>query len=335
MEKGFLDKVEDNATVRIWPEKIQQKKGDSLTEGYVSELWDFTRTSVYLVPTVEECTTLLCCPRIQADKAYSRAVSILTFLNKLMSITGMSDQWVATRIKLKGDRKCIPWKSLRDLILEHPDTKKRVNVFTLRIYGLVIFPKALWHIDEAVLDLFDRLDKRVTPVSTILAKTFRSLSASWRGGEGRFIKCAQLLLPLFHSHFWKVEKVSYRVCSENYSPLKEFVATPRRDNIFKEKWMVILQSLQEEDVLYRCGDFDWVSLLGIWKAIGYAPLFVLRQYRLKQFISTTQGLAQCEFAYKGDNYKKKVREISNAWNRTHKMKGLATNPMTTPEYDWW
>ncbi|MBA0688926.1 hypothetical protein Goari_006686 [Gossypium aridum] len=46
MEKGFLDKVEDNATVRIWPEKIQQKKGDSLTEGYVSELWDFTRTSV-------------------------------------------------------------------------------------------------------------------------------------------------------------------------------------------------------------------------------------------------------------------------------------------------
>ncbi|MBA0688930.1 hypothetical protein Goari_006686, partial [Gossypium aridum] len=70
-------------------------------------------------------------------------------------------------------------------------------------------------------------------------------------------------------------------------------------------------------------------------AIGYAPLFVLRQYRLKQFISTTQGLAQCEFAYKGDNYKKKVREISNAWNRTHKMKGLATNPMTTPEYDWW
>ncbi|MBA0777365.1 hypothetical protein Gotri_005393 [Gossypium trilobum] len=27
---------------------------------------------------------------------------------------------------------------------------------------------------------------------------------------------------------------------------------------------------------------------------------------------TIQGLAQCEFAYKGDNYKKKVCEISNA-----------------------
>ncbi|MBA0787697.1 hypothetical protein Gotri_025829 [Gossypium trilobum] len=46
MEKGFLDKVENNVAVRIWSEKIQQKKGDSLTEGYVSELWDFTSISV-------------------------------------------------------------------------------------------------------------------------------------------------------------------------------------------------------------------------------------------------------------------------------------------------
>ncbi|MBA0805362.1 hypothetical protein Gohar_004883, partial [Gossypium harknessii] len=154
--------------------------------------------------------------------------------------------------------------------------------------------KALWHIDKAVSDLFDLLEKKVTPISTILAKTFRSLSACRRGGEGRFIGCVQLLLPLFHSHFWKVEKVSYRVFSENYSPLKKFVATPRAS------WMIL------DEILYRCRDFDWVSLLGIWRAIRYAPLFVLSQYRLRQFISTTQGLAQCEFAYKGDNYKKKV-----------------------------
>ncbi|MBA0846049.1 hypothetical protein Goarm_022311, partial [Gossypium armourianum] len=38
----------------------------------------------------------------------------------------------------------------------------------------------------------------------------------------------------------KVEKVSYRVFSEDYSPLKEFVAIPGRDNISEEKWMTIL-----------------------------------------------------------------------------------------------
>ncbi|MBA0834323.1 hypothetical protein Goarm_006687 [Gossypium armourianum] len=139
----------------------------------MSELWDFTRISVTqnnlqelkkvdLVPTVEEYTTLLHYPRIQADKAYSRAANILTFLKRLMSITRMN-------------------------------MKKRVDVFALSIYGLVIFPKALGHIDD-------------------------------------------------------VEKVFYQVFFENYSPLKEFMATPIRDNISEEMWMVILQNLQDEDV---------------------------------------------------------------------------------------
>ncbi|MBA0738315.1 hypothetical protein Gogos_011693 [Gossypium gossypioides] len=118
-----------------------------------------------------------------------------------MSITGMSEQWVTARIKQKRDSKCIPWKNLRDLILPHPDVRKRVDIFALSIYGLVVFPKALGHMDEAVLDLFDRLDQKVTPVLTILAETFRSLNACRRAGEGRFIGCAQLLLVWFHSHF--------------------------------------------------------------------------------------------------------------------------------------
>ncbi|MBA0649682.1 hypothetical protein Goklo_017221, partial [Gossypium klotzschianum] len=120
------------------------------------------------------------------------------------------------------------------------DTKKRIDVFASSIYGLVIFPKAVGRIDDAVSDLFDRLDKRVPPVSVILAETFRSFSACWRASEGIFIECVQLLQAWFHSHFWKVEKVFYRVFSENYSLLNEFMATTRRDDISEEKWKTIL-----------------------------------------------------------------------------------------------
>ncbi|MBA0671852.1 hypothetical protein Goklo_025200 [Gossypium klotzschianum] len=154
-----------------------------------------------MVPTVEEYTTLLRCPRIQVDKVYSRAANVLTFTKKLTRIIGMSEQWVTARIKQKGENRCIPWRSLRDQILAHPDTKKKVDVFALNMYGLVIFPKALGHIDKAVTDLFDQLERRVTPVPAILAETFRSLSACRRTGEGRFVGCAQLLLVWFHSHF--------------------------------------------------------------------------------------------------------------------------------------
>ncbi|MBA0729974.1 hypothetical protein Golax_022638, partial [Gossypium laxum] len=128
-------------------------------------------------------------------------------------------------------------------------------------------------------------------------------------GEGRFIGCAQLLLAWFHSHFWRVDKILYQVFSKNYSPLKE--------------------------ILYRCGSFTWVPLLGIWGAVGYAPLLVLRQYSSRQFVPATHGLAQYEFSYRGDNYKKKVKEISQAWNQARRMKMLTVGSMTTLEYGEW
>ncbi|MBA0881615.1 hypothetical protein Goshw_012833 [Gossypium schwendimanii] len=347
MEKGFLDKVEDNAAIRTWSEMTQQGKGDSLGEGYVSKLWDFTRISVTqnslqelkeiwdqwnddvrqsfysnygdlpylldmkvdkhlfralaqfwnpsyscftfgkvdLVPTVEEYMALLRCSKIQVDR------------------------WVTTQIKQKGDSKCIFWKNLKDLILAHPDTKKKVDVFALSIYGLVIFLKAFGQVDEAITDRFDQLDRRVTPVLAILVETFRSLNACRKAGEGRFIGCAQLLLTWFHSHFWKVDK-----------------------NLQEEEIKWRAPWLLPDEILYRCINFDWVTLLGIWRAVGYAPLLVLRQYRSRQFVPATQGLAECEFSYKGDGYKKKVREMSSVWNQTRRMKSLAVGLMITPEY---
>ncbi|MFQ6657807.1 hypothetical protein Gotur_027330, partial [Gossypium turneri] len=195
MGNGFLDRVEDNATVRTWAEMVQRKKGDSLAEGYVSELWDFTRVSVAQ--------------------------------NNLQELKEIWDQW-----------------NNKDLILAHLDARKKVDVFALSIYGLIVFPKILGHVDKAVTDLFDRLDKR----------NLREEDIEWR---------APWLLP--------------------------------------------------DEILYRCGDFNWVPLLEIWGAVSYAPLLVLRQYRSRQFVPTTQGLAECEFSYKDDGYKRKARKMANAW----------------------
>ncbi|MFQ6624708.1 hypothetical protein Gotur_003320 [Gossypium turneri] len=145
MGNSFLNRVEDNAAVRTWAEMIQREKGDSLVEGYVSELWDFTRVSVAQ--------------------------------NNLPELKEIWDQW-----------------NNKDLILAHPDARKRVDVFALSIYGLIVFPKILGHVDEAVTDLFERLDKR----------NLQEEDIEWR---------APWLLP--------------------------------------------------DEILYRCGDFDWVPLLGI------------------------------------------------------------------------
>ncbi|KAG8501552.1 hypothetical protein CXB51_004023 [Gossypium anomalum] len=153
MDNEFLSKVEDNAVVRAWSEKLQSERGDSLAEGYISELQDFTHVNVAqnelqelrdiwaswddgvkqlfyqnygdisylldirvdkhlfraivqfwnsaykcftfgdvdLVPTIEEYTTLLRCPKIQVRKTYARVFISQIFVKKLMSISGMSE----------------------------------------------------------------------------------------------------------------------------------------------------------------------------------------------------------------------------------------------------
>ncbi|PPD68144.1 hypothetical protein GOBAR_DD34978 [Gossypium barbadense] len=241
MERWFLDKVEDN-------------------EAELKEIWGQWSDEVDLVPMIEEYMALLQCSKFQVDRVYLRAVNVPTFSKKLISVIGMSEQWVVARIKKKGDSKCVPWRSLKDSILTHPDVRKRLDVFGLSIYGLVVFPKALGYVDEAVTDLFDRLDKKVTTIPRILAGTFRSLSACWKTGEE--------------------EDVEWRA-----------------------PWLL------PDEMLYKCGSFDWVPLLGIWGAAGYAPLLVLRN---------------------------KIQEMSSAWKETPRMKRLAVGPMTTPKYhEWW
>ncbi|MBA0859476.1 hypothetical protein Goshw_007228 [Gossypium schwendimanii] len=111
MENEFLDKVEDNAAVRIWLEKTQTAillyygnlpylldiKVDKHLFQALAQIWNpaysyFTFRKLDLLPIVEEYTALLRCPKIQANKAYSRAVNVPTFIKKLMSIMRMSEQ---------------------------------------------------------------------------------------------------------------------------------------------------------------------------------------------------------------------------------------------------
>ncbi|XP_016675136.1 uncharacterized protein [Gossypium hirsutum] len=394
MENEFLSKVEDNVVVRAWSEKLQSERGDSLAEGYILELQDFSSVNVVqnelqelkdiwgswdegikqlfyqsygdisylldirvdkhlfrvivqfwnsaykcftfgevdLVPTIEEYTTLLRCPKIQVRKTYAQVFSSQTFMKNLMSISGMNEPWVTAQIQQKGDSKCIPWENLRDLILTHPDERKRVDIFALSIYRLVIFPKALRHVDEAVIDLFDRLEKGITPVLTILAETFRSLSscrktvsrALWEGRQG--------FLPGLFRRFFPVKRRGSYTKERGYlgGEVDGHSSEPQRGGIeWRAYWMV------PDEIMYRCGNFDWVPLLGIWGATGYTPLLALRQYKSRQFVPTTYWLAQSEFFFKGAHYKKKVRELSDAWKQTCWMKRLAVGSMVMPEYGEW
>ncbi|MBA0756669.1 hypothetical protein Gogos_020099 [Gossypium gossypioides] len=139
----------------------QRGKGDSLAKGYISELWDFTRVSIaqnnlqelkeiwdqwnnevrqLFYSNYGDLPYLL---DVKVDKHLFRALA--QFWNPAYSCFTFGK--VTAWIKQKGDSRCIPWKTLKDLILAHPDVRKRVDVLALSIYGLVVFPKTLGHVD--------------------------------------------------------------------------------------------------------------------------------------------------------------------------------------------
>ncbi|KAK5810713.1 hypothetical protein PVK06_026029 [Gossypium arboreum] len=235
MENGLLDRVEGNANVHRWSEQTQLGKGDSITVGYMSELSDYTRISVtqnnlqelkaiwdqWGNETKQSFYVILPLGRI-----YSRAACVQTFGKKLMTITRMSKQWIMARIKEKGESKCIPWGALKDLIQTHPDEAKRVDIFALSLYGLMVFPKP-W-------DIWTRQP--------------RISSINLANGSLLFLRFWQRHSAWFYSHFRLIDRVVCRVFFEDYSQLKDIAASTRKVDVPEKNWIALLQNLQSKDV---------------------------------------------------------------------------------------
>ncbi|MBA0638517.1 hypothetical protein Godav_000026 [Gossypium davidsonii] len=101
-----------------------------------------------MTPTIEEYSALLRFYNVQLNKIYVKEPKPTTFKKKLMKLTGMTDTWADKQIK-KNELSCVPWFSLRDLVQNHLDILKRIDLFALAIYELIIFLKVLGHIEVA------------------------------------------------------------------------------------------------------------------------------------------------------------------------------------------
>ncbi|KAG8500235.1 hypothetical protein CXB51_004472 [Gossypium anomalum] len=243
--------------------------------------WDpayqcFTFNQEDMTPTIKEYAALLRIDNVQFGKIYVKEPKPMTFKKKLAE----------KQIKKKNETICIPWSSLRELVLNHPDILKRVNLVALAIYGLVIFPKVLGHLEVAVFDFFERLKQGVNPIPTILAEIFRSLSNCRRVGKGRFIGCAQLLNVWILSHFWKVERTPFHMFSKTFAPLEAYLKKEWLKEVTEQHWVSVFQNIRAEDItwrapwirpsvlLYKCGGQDWKvrDIAKSWKEIHFMEL---------------------------------------------------------------
>ncbi|XVE95880.1 hypothetical protein REPUB_Repub02eG0172900 [Reevesia pubescens] len=122
---------------------------------------------------------------------------------------------------VKGKSHGMPWNLLKPHIMGDSNEEQSMELFALAIYGLVIFPKVLGHIEVSLIDFFKKVSsKKIDPAPSIVAETIRTLNFCKRKGKGHLLACTQLLYIWAQSHFWGAQKVSICPYFDAFIPIK-------------------------------------------------------------------------------------------------------------------
>ena len=74
----------------------------------------------------------------------------------------------------------LEWDFLRNFISRHVNDDQSLATLALTIYGLIIFPRVIGHVEVTVIDFFEQVQNHTNPSSAIVAETIRSLNVCRR-----------------------------------------------------------------------------------------------------------------------------------------------------------
>ncbi|XP_057953336.1 uncharacterized protein LOC131147782 [Malania oleifera] len=346
---------ETESVVQLYSERQQKQWGDSLNEesevelpaklyGHISfllhitvnpqmvkalvDFWNppytcFTIDGIDMVPTIEEYTSLL---HLMTQRSPYRTYvpnSRISLARELYNLAGVKIQ------RTVGESKRITWKCLKELLEEEKGEEVQIHLFALAIYGLIVFPKELGTIDRSTISFVGQVKNGANPIPGILAETFRSLNKCRSKGQERLKCCVSLLYVWFASHLPSNQGGYRNTFLALRISLAEFEEAQQNVQWSKANWNEKLHKLRElglvwqapwmnhSNMMYRCGNFPWVPLLGPWGGIAYAPLMARRQVGASQFVPMTHGLADSDFAYEIGDTQNQIRKFMVAWKHVH------------------
>ena len=160
----------------------------------------FTFNREGLMPTTEEYSMLirlnLQCP----DKVYYRRTR-LGVCKKLAKIMGIEPIDADGYLVNKRGTIELKWVFLRDFINIHINEDRGLVTLALSIYGLVIFPRVIRHVEVIVINFFEEVQNHANPSLAIVAETIRSLNIFRKKSDERFMGCLPMLYVSLRSHF--------------------------------------------------------------------------------------------------------------------------------------
>ncbi|KAL5191359.1 hypothetical protein HKD37_04G010648 [Glycine soja] len=307
-------KILDLTAVEVFTEAII-----SLAQYYDQPLRCFTFGDFQMVPTIEKFEEILGCP-LGGRKPYLFS-DFLPSLSKIAAVVGDSakelDRMKQTRNGLVG----LPRKYLEGKARDMASQEKWgpfADILALLIFGVVLFPNVDGLVDLAAIDAFLAYHHgKESPVVAILANLFDTFDRRCEKNSARIVCCLPTLCVWLISHLFQQDTrhpcplQSYRSCAEKGRvDWDQHLAEIGGSAI---NWFPRWKE-GKEGVLFSCGDYPNVPLIGTRECINYNPALAIRLLGYPMRGAPTEG-SLSPFLVKdlGTQGVKVIQRIHMAW----------------------
>ncbi|KAL5146824.1 hypothetical protein HKD37_06G016607 [Glycine soja] len=291
----------------------------SLTQYYDQPLRCFTFGDFQLVPTIEEFEEILGCP-LGGRKPYLSS-GCLPSLSRIATMVKDSarglDRIKQTRNGIAG----LPQKYLEDKargMANQGEWVPFMDVLALLIFGVVLFPNVDGLVGLAAIDAFLAYHhSKESPVVAVLADLFDTFDRRCEKSSARIICCLPALCVWLVSHLFQQDTrhpcplLSHRSCTEkrrmDWDQLLAGIGG--RTISWFPRWKE-----GKEGVLFSCGRYPNIPLVGTRGCINYNPTLAIRQlgYPMRG-APTEESMSPFLVRDLGAQNSKTIQRIHKAW----------------------
>ncbi|XP_050908879.1 uncharacterized protein LOC127122616 [Lathyrus oleraceus] len=237
----------------------------TLAQFYDLPLRCFTFQDFQLAPMLEEFERLVRIP--MKNKPLFEGIDESLPLEIIASMLHMDEKEVEANLETKGNTKGFSLSFLLErahTLLKAESWDACYSAIVLAIYGIVLFPNMDGFIDMVVICVF----LTGNPIPTLLADVYYYMSHSYTKKKGMIACCAPLLYQWFLEHLPKtgawVEQTD--------------VSWPQRlGSLRSEDLSRYSKEYINMDIIFSCGDFPNLPLMGTQVYVNSNPVLSLRQ----------------------------------------------------------
>ncbi|KAI5441655.1 uncharacterized protein LOC127091482 [Lathyrus oleraceus] len=253
----------------------------ALLQFYDPPMRCFTFQDFQLAPTLEEFGEIFGYP-LEKDKPYCY-LGHYTSISKIIEILGV-DQNTLERKRPKGHsgfrRSFFEERAL--VFALKKDWDAFMEVLALIIFGVIIFPRDEEIIDLPAIDVFLAFKNRgENPTHAVLADMYYSFNYCYEKKGKKIICCLPALYVwminlMFNPGFRRSCPIDvFHDCDVKKKTRQEWGETLVNLNEYTVKWYQRGREINE--VIFQCGNYPNVPLMGTKGCINYNPVLALRQ----------------------------------------------------------